>query len=1157
VEFQILGPLEVGERNRTVALGGAKQRAVLAILLLHRGEVVPSERLIDELWGEHLPATAAKTLHGYISHLRKALGAGVLETVGHGYRLAVAPDQFDVEQFERLAAEGRDALAAADAATAVDRLRRALGLWRGPALVDFAYEPFAQTEIGRLEDARLGVVEDRIDADLALGRHAEVAGELEALIAEHPYRERLRAHLMLALYRGGRQADALEAFQDARRSLVEELGIEPSRELRELHQAIVEQDPQLDRRAVSRVSGAGDEARPPAVFVGRERELRELGGALEDCLGGHGRLILITGEPGIGKSRLAEELSREARNRGALVLVGRCWEAGGAPAFWPWVQSFRSYVREVDADRLVAQLGGDAADLATILPELSEVVPEKPASAAVDPDGARFRLFHATAEFLRRASHDRPIVIVLDDLHAADTPSLLLLQFLAREMRTMHVLLAAAMRDVDPVPGDAMTAMLAEITREPVTRRISIVGLSEAAVAEYVDAAASEIASAELAATLYAHTEGNPLFMSETVRLLAHEGADRCLRGASLIPQSVRDVIARRLSLLPDECRQLLEVASVLGREFTLDALARLTDVVGDRLLDTLDQALEARILAGVPGVPGRLRFAHVLIRDTLYEGLTSTRRILLHRRAADVLAAMYGNQPGAHLAELAHHSIAGSDFGKGLDYAWRAGDVAITLLAYEESARLYQVALDALDLAAVGDDRSRCELLLSLGEAQARAGNTPQAKTDFACAADIARRLGLTRELARAAVGYGGRTPWGRVAGDDRVVPLLEEGLCAVPEEDVELRVRLLARLAGALREEPSRDRRDRLSREAVELARLSGDPGALVYALDGRPEVILAPDNVAECLALSDELCEVATSVGDRERMVHGHMGRFVIHVLLGNIRAAKIDLAAMNRIATELKQPVQLWQSCVAHAMLALGTGELGEAEALIPKALALGARPQADLAIPAHGVQWYTLCEFRATFEDAEQLIRGLVDDYPTRPVFRCVLTHLHAQLGRTKRAKQALDDLARAKFSALPFDAEWLYGISLLAETSALLRDPETAAVLYQLLKPWAALNVADHPEGIRGSVSRYLGLLAMTLERHGDAETHYQQAIAMNTDMGARPWLAHTQHDYARMLLHRSAAGDREQAHQLLPAASSTFDELGMNTWAQRTSCEE
>jgi DNA-binding SARP family transcriptional activator len=1157
VEFQILGPLEVRERDRTVALGGTKQRAVLAILLLHRGEVVSSDRLIDELWGEHPPATAAKTLQGYISHLRKALGARVLETVGHGYRVTLAPNQLDVEQFERLAAEGRDALAAGDAATAAEQLRRALRLWRGSALADFSYERFAQAEIVRLEDARLAAVEDRVDADLALGRHAEFTGELEALIAAHPYRERLRAHLMLALYRGGRQADALEAYQLARRTLIEDLGIEPSPALREMHQAIIEQDPQLDRRAVTRAPAAGNEARPSGAFVGRERELGELAGALEDSLGGQGRLVLIMGEPGIGKSRLAEELAREARNRGALVVVGRCWEAGGAPAFWPWVQALRSYVREVDADRLVAQLGGDATDLATILPELSEFVPGTPTLAAVEPDGARFRLFHATAEFLRRASRDRPIVIVLDDLHAADTPSLLLLQFLAREIGTMHVLLVAAMRDVDPVPGEAMTAMLAEITREPVTRRISIVGLSEAAVAEYVNAAASEIASAELAAELYAQTEGNPLFVTETVRLLAHEGADLRPRGGSVIPQSVRDVIARRLLHLPEECRRLMLLASVLGREFTLDALARLDGDVGDRLLDTLDHALEARILAGVPGVPGRLRFAHVLIRDALYEGLTSTRRIWLHRRAVDALAAMYGDEPGAHLAELAHHSIAGSDFAKGMRYAWRAADVAITLLAYEESARLYQAALDALDLADVSDERSRCELLLSLGEAQARAGNTPQAKTDFASAADIARRLGMSRELARAAVGYGGRTPWGRVAGDDQVVPLLDEGLHAVSEEDVELRVRLLARLAGALREEPSRDRRDRLSREAVELARLSGNPAALVYALDGRPEVILAPDNVAECLAICDELCEVATSVGDRERMVHGHMGRFVVHVLLGDIRAAQIDLAAMDRIADELRQPVQLWQSCVAHAMLALGVGALGEAEALIPEALALGERPQAELAIPAHRVQWYTLCEFRATFEDAEQLIRELVDNYPTRPMFRCVLAHLHAQLGQTKKAKQALDDLARAQFSALPFDAEWLYGMGLLAETSALLRDAETAAVLYQLLTPWASLNVADHPEGIRGSVSRYLGLLAMTLEHHGDAETHYQRAIAMNADMGARPWLAHAQRDYARMLLHRNAPGDREHAHQLLRAASSTFDELGMKTWAQRTSCEE
>ena len=263
------------------------------------------------------------------------------------------------------------------------------------------------------------------------------------------------------------------------------------------------------------------------------------------------------------------------------------------------------------------------------------------------------------------------------------------------------------------------------------------------------------------------------------MRLLAVEGL-RSKSAAEVrlaIPQSVRDVIARRLTHLSGECYWMLVLASVLGREFALDALARVAGLSEEELLDALDEAMAARVVSDVPGVHGRLRFAHVLIRDSLYDGLTSARRVRLHRLAVEALEAFYGDEPGPHLAELAHHSIAGRDFDRGLRYAARAADRALALLAYEESARLCEAALDALALGDLRDEKTRCELLLSLGEAEARAGNTAGAKRAFLNAADIARSLGLARELARAAAGYGGRIVWARAGGDDRLVPLLEEG--------------------------------------------------------------------------------------------------------------------------------------------------------------------------------------------------------------------------------------------------------------------------------------------------------------------------------------------------------------------------------------------
>ena len=266
------------------------------------------------------------------------------------------------------------------------------------------------------------------------------------------------------------------------------------------------------------------------MFVGRARELAELRAGVDDAFAGRGRLFLLSGEPGIGKSRLAEELARIGRARGAAVLVGRCWEAGGAPAYWPWIQALRPYVRACDADTLAAQAGAGAADLAQVVPELADRLPGLPPPSTLEPELVRFRLFDATAEFLRRVGEARPVVLVLDDLHAADEASLLLLRFLARELGADRLLLLAAYRDVDPRPAQPLAEMLAEVSREPSCRRIALRGLGEPEVAEYLDRTAAELASPRLASALHERTEGNPLFVGELVRLLAIEGEEPARR---------------------------------------------------------------------------------------------------------------------------------------------------------------------------------------------------------------------------------------------------------------------------------------------------------------------------------------------------------------------------------------------------------------------------------------------------------------------------------------------------------------------------------------------------------------------------------------------------------------------------------------------------
>ena len=1143
MQFRILGPLDVRNGDQAVELAGGKQRALLALLILNANETVSTDRIVEELWGEHSPQTAPKVVQNHVSQLRRGLGDGLLVTEGAGYRLSLEPGDLDLDRFEELLDEGRSALERGDADAAARLFRESLEVWRGKPLADVAFEPFAQAEIARLEERRLVAVEGRIEADLALGRHDDLVGELESLIAKNPLRERLRAQLMLALYRSGRQSEALAAYQDARSTLVEELGIEPGRPLRDLHQAILNQDPGLEPTPLA--EQPGDDQR--GGFVGRGAELTELVSRLDDALSGHGRLVLLVGEPGIGKSRLADEVVRRSRARGATVLTGRCWEAGGAPPYWPWVQSLRAYVREADPGALRAQLGSGAPYLVQLLPELRDRFADVAEPVSLESEGERFRLFDAVAEFLGNAARDRPIVLVLDDLHAGDTPSLLLLQFLARELDSMPVLVVGACRDVDPTPTQPLTALLRELASEPVAHRISLGGLSREEIAEYLELTAAEIATPALATALHDETEGNPLFVGETVRLLVAEGDTRG-EHALAIPQTVRDVIARRLARLTEQCNRVLVLASILGREFELDGLTRIGDVSEEELLETLDEAIAARVVSDIPGAQGRLRFGHVLIRDSLYDGLTSLRKVYLHRQALEALEDLYGADPGPHFAELALHAVSGGELEKAVGYARSAGDRALAEYAYEEGVRQYDTALDGLRIFAPEDDATRCELLLSKGRALAQAGKTPLAKETFVEAADIARRLGRPRQLAQAAAGYGGWHMWGRTGSDTRLVPLLEEALEGLGAEDAELRARLLARLAGALRDEHSRDRRDRLSAEALEAARSSGNAGALLYALDGRSAAIIGPDTVGECLEIANEFCAIAEQGGDLERSLPALDHRRTVLVITGDLETARLDLARELEIVEVLRQPAQLWQAYAASAMFVLLTGPVAEAEPLIAKAFAFGETSMPDTAVPTHRLQRYWLADFQGWAEEVVPELTDLADAFPARVAFRCALAHAHARVGNVPEAQRILDRLRPDRFAIVPFDQEWLWAMSLLAETVAWIGDVESAAVLYELVVPWVALNASDHPEGFRGSVSRDAGLLAALLGRPDHAAGHFEDAIGGNTAIGARVWVAHAQHDYARLLVER----DQQRAEELLTSSLDLADELGLTALAER-----
>ena len=809
-------------------------------------------------------------------------------------------------------------------------------------------------------------------------------------------------------------------------------------------------------------------------FVGRKDELAALTAGLDDAFAGHGRLFLISGEPGIGKSRLAEELGGRARERGAAVLVGRCWEAGGAPPFWPWVQVIRARLRERDAEVLRMELGRGAPDVAQIVPELRDLFPDIPAVPSTESDAARFRLFDAVASFLRASSREQPLVLALDDVHAADDPSLLLLRFVAGQLADARVLVLSAYRDVDPTPSDPLGSTLAELVREPVTTSLPLRGLGEADIAGLIEVTTDQKPSARFVEALHAGTEGNPLFVGEIVRLLATEDRLGDAAESLVIPPSVSEVITRRLTRLSPECRHGLELASVLGRGFDVDVLERLRAADPDSLAALIEEAVGQRLLSDAPAASRQRKFSHVLVRDALYDGLEPDVRRELHLRALAVLEEVCADDPGPQLAALAQHAFAGGDAEAGIGYAQAAGDRALGLLAYEEAARLYGTGL-----AAVTDEGTRSDLLLALGRALQRSGEAERAKQAFLEAAELARRLGRRADLAHSALGYAGRFAWGRAGSDERMIPLLREGLAAA-EDDLALRVRLLGRLAAAMGDEPDKQPREELSREAIDLARTTEDPATLAYALVARYAAMWSPDNQDERLEIADEIIELAVASGDDERKVEGHGYRF--HALLelgdlgrsagGALRPRRPDREDEATGATmdathprERRQPPHRRFrrrgrfDRIGHSSSAAGLQRLARAGGLRPAALRAPAR-----AGPAPGDRIRAQSSARAR---------------PWRPLYQCALANLCVELGRSTEAARRLAALASDGFAGISRDGDWLLAMALLTETSGELGDVSSAAQLYELLSPCAHVCVGgwpEHPEAqspaISGSLPR-------------------------------------------------------------------------------------
>jgi tetratricopeptide (TPR) repeat protein len=897
------------------------------------------------------------------------------------------------------------------------------------------------------------------------------------------------------------------------------------------------------------------------VLVGRDSELAELLARIDDAISGSGRLFLLAGDPGIGKSRLAYETAAHARDRGITVAWGRCWEAGGAPAYWPWVQVLRVCVRGLDSQDLRRYLGAGAPFVAQLGAGVAEILPDVRPPAPMGAEAGRFCLFDAVAAFLRNAAAGRPLMLVLDDLHAADAPSILLLRYVARELGDARVLVLGAYRDIELDRGHPLTVALAEVSREPATRHLRLSGLTEAGVGRLIQETAGVMPGDSVVAAVHRSTGGNPLFVGEVVRLLAAEGRlGRIDDPAGLrlaIPEGIREVIGRRVARLPEQCAKVLSLASIFGREFSLPLLARLGDVPAGELLDLLDESIAARLVAEVPGAPGRLRFTHALIRDIVYQSIPAGQRLRLHQRAGEALEAFYQQDLDPHLAELAHHffeAAPGGDAGKAVSYAERAGRRAIALLAYEEAARLFRKALAALALSQSPEaDQVRCRLLLALGDALTRTGDRRAAKEELRQAAGIARRYRMAGELGQAALAYTGRFTFERGASDQNVITLLEDAraMLADSEDAGPVRARVLARLAAALRDQPDRGPRDALSREAVALARRCNDPATLAYTLAGRGAALYGPDNPAERLAVAEELRAAARAVQNKELELEGEEDRALVFLETGRIPDYREALEAMQRLATELREPSARWLAGALQANRALLEGRFADAGTLVESALRAGASSEPWDAVVISRVQLFAIRGEDGRLAEMEPTIRRSMEEFPTRPLFRCLLARLLAGLGDEDGARSVFELLASGGFAVIPVNNDMLLSLGLLAEVAWFLRDGGRGSVLHGLLLPYRGM-VVDAVEWSTGAVDRYLGLAALTAGDLPAAERHLHDALHLNARIGAHPWAARTQADLASLLLVRDRPGDRERAIELLEAAYATATRLGMTVLADR-----
>ncbi|WP_436762974.1 BTAD domain-containing putative transcriptional regulator [Streptosporangium sp. V21-05] len=1069
VLIRVLGSFAAEAGGEPVPLGGPRQRGVLALLVVARGQVVSVDRMVEDLWRGEPPSRALASLQAYVSNLRRLLEPGrpprtparLLVSASPGYALRLPPGAVDAWRFEELLDEARTL---ADPRVVRARLDEALALWRGPAFAEVADEPWAVAETVRLNELRLVARERHVAAGLRLGDPAVVVPEAEGLTRDDPLREEGWRMYALALWSSGRQADALAALRRARVTFADELGLDPGPDLVALEEAIlarrvdvlraaVPRPPAdtLRRRAFAPSAPSVNDGSGVATFVGREGELAALMAVAGEAAVDGARVALVTGEAGLGKSTLLERLGGRLGQAGWLVVAGRCPEVDGAPPAWAWVEALREVAVSVPA-------GEFAVDLA---PLLSDSVP-----VGGDAAAGRFRLRQAVWDWLVVAAADRPVAVVLDDLHWADAATLELLG--GGVGVRAPILVVAAYRAEE---SERLTETLGGLARA-VPFRLDLPGLKGDAVAELVRAECE--ADEATVAGIAERTGGNPFYVRESARLLTGEGA---LVALSEVPEGVRDVLRRRLARLPESGVSVLRLAAVAGRESAVDVLVRAADADEEGVLD----ALEAGVIAGLldePG-PGRVRFVHALVRDTLVADVTRLRAARMHARIA---AALEGSGDVVALAH--HHARAGSP--KAVGYCVRAAELAEARYAHDVA-----VALLADAVANSSDPDERVGLLGRLLRAQIRAGAVAAARHTRERAVEYAESVGRDDLMIAAFTAWTESTPWqARTYGTvdrpvvDRLSRLLKRAGLAP-----DVRSRLLTAYADELvgEDDPTVMA---AAREALDLA---VDPRLRAAAL-----LVLARDPGRGEYAR--ELVEIG---------VEHDLPVYRVTGLLNQAANAAVvnDPATMRRVTGEAldlarayRMPAAISAAEIALATLALIEGRFADTELLYVEAAARMERAGSvhtgfvRLALAAIWLNDGTLGDHLDDVRSLREAFGPMVADL--------LALALHAA-GRG-------DEARRVRMSPGPIRADFFFTFltSLRAMAIVALNDRDAAEGVYADLLPHRegppagaeSLSLALRP------VAHTLGELALLLGRDDEAAAHFARAAVIADRWSAPHW---------------------------------------------------